>query len=1020
MPRMTILSAAEQEAFESPPVFNSVQRKHYFDLPLALRRLATSLRAPTHEVCFLLICGYFKATKKFFALVDFRPRDIDYVAQQLDLSPEDVVIADYTDRTRQRHQRLILKYYGFHPFDPQVRGFLAEEITRMVRSQLKPKLMFWRCVDRLVQGKMEVPSYFRLADLILSAINSRNRELSAIIERLLDQDTKALLDALLTQEAAADGTAPGKTSAYKLTLLKKLSQSTKPSKVKERTGDSLLIEGLYERLQPVLAALALNPDGLRYYAHGVIKAEIFQTTRRDDDDRYLHLIAFIAHQYYRLQDNLVDVLLTSLASYQNSAQREHKEQCYARRAQRNQSLKALVGYLDEDLLKALAAIRTITDEPHLSAAEKVDRIRALLATQDANRHHAKLDLTRLKRELERELSEDDYYRILEAKSIRLQNRISPIIKALTFQGEPSARPLLAAIQYFKDKDGLVDKAAPLGFLAASERAAVTAGGKVRVSLYKALLFLHIQNAIKSGTLNLDQSYKYRPLDDYLIARERWHRDKEVLLERAGLQAAASPRPVRAELDEQLYAQYVTTNHHIQEGKNPFIKFGQKGAFSLTTPKAEESDAESLQHFFPERYYVALLEVLATVNCYSDFLNELQHWQQRYHHGRPPERTFYAGIMALGFGIGIRKMARISNQINESELEHTVNWYFSVENTHATNDQVLRLIDRLELPNLYRRSPDRLHTSSDGQKFEVHLDSLNANYSFKYFGKGQGVTVYSFRDERDLLWHSTVFSSGERESAYVIDGLMHNDVVKSDIHSTDSAGFSEAIFGIAYLLGFSYAPRFKNLKRQKRYIFKSRRNIDRSSWKIKPNGYIDTDLIEQNWDDILRLIATLKLKEVTASDLFRRLNSYSQQHAVYRASKTFGKIIKSLFILHIIDDVELRQAIERQLAKIEHAHRFTRAVSVGNPREFIQAEKQEQEIAEGCKRLLKNCIICWNYLYLSQKLADIDDPKVREAFLQAVASGSVVTWRHINLMGEYDFSDEKLRDSVGIKPPKLMT
>src|SRR5205823_6486298 len=118
----------------------------------------------------------------------------------------------------------------------------------------------------LVRAKIEVPNYFHLAKLILSAINGRNRELSAIIEHLLDQDTKALLDALLTQETAADGTAPGKTSAYKLTLLKKLSQSTKPSKVKERVGDSLLIEGLYER------------------------------------------------QYYRLQDNLVDVLLTSLAS----------------------------------------------------------------------------------------------------------------------------------------------------------------------------------------------------------------------------------------------------------------------------------------------------------------------------------------------------------------------------------------------------------------------------------------------------------------------------------------------------------------------------------------------------------------------------------------------------------------------------------------------------------------------------------------------------------------------------------
>jgi TnpA family transposase len=123
------------------------------------------------------------------------------------------------------------------------------------------------------------------------------------------------------------------------------------------------------------------------------------------------------------------------------------------------------------------------------------------------------------------------------------------------------------------------------------------------------------------------------------------------------------------------------------------------------------------------------------------------------------------------------MARISHPINDSELEHTINWYFSVDNTHAANDQVLRLIDQLELPNISRRSSDRLHTSSEGQKFEVRADWLNANYLFKYFGKGQGVSVYSFIDERDLLFHSLLFSAGERESAYVIDGLMHNDVVR---------------------------------------------------------------------------------------------------------------------------------------------------------------------------------------------------------------------------------------------------
>jgi hypothetical protein len=104
---------------------------------------------------------------------------------------------------------------------------------------------------------------------------------------------------------------------------------------------------------------------------------------------------------------------------------------------------------------------------------------------------------------------------------------------------------------------------------------------------------------------------------------------------------------------------------------------------------------------------------------------------------------------------------------------------------------------------------------------------------------------------------------------------------------------------------------------------------------------------------------------------------------------------------------------------EHVHRFTRAVSVGSPREFLQAEKEDQEMEETCKRLIKNCIICWNYLYLSQKLEEIKDTAGRETFLDAVAYGSAVTWRHFNLLGEYDFSDEKLRDSVGIRLPKLL-
>ena len=121
---------------------------------------------------------------------------------------------------------------------------------------------------------------------------------------------------------------------------------------------------------------------------------------------------------------------------------------------------------------------------------------------------------------------------------------------------------------------------------------------------------------------------------------------------------------------------------------------------------------------------------------------------------------------------------------------------------------------------------------------------------------------------------------------------------------------------------------------------------------------------------------------------------------------------------MIDEPVLRISIEKVLSGIEHVHAFTRAVSVGNPREFLQAEKEDQEMAEACKRLIKNCIVCWNYLYLSQKLEDAKDEAQRQALLDAVAHGSAVAWRHLNLLGEYDFTEEKLQDNVGIRLPKI--
>ena len=389
-----------------------------------------------------------------------------------------------------------------------------------------------------------------------------------------------------------------------------------------------------------------------------------------------------------------------------------------------------------------------------------------------------------------------------------------------------------------------------------------------------------------------------------LRHERWTADRTRFLERAGLTDFADPDPVLTNLDEALHRQYQQTNAAIRDSPNPHLKIAANGSFRVATPAQGGFDSEPLQRTLSQRYFVPLAEILATVNRHCGPLDEFRHWQQAHARQAPSPATLFAGIMGLGCGIGAQRMARISPSVTERELEHAINWRFSLDNIVAANDRVVAAMDRMELPGLYRRSQETLHTSSDGQKFEVRRESLNASYSFKYFGKGQGVSAYTFIDERNILWHSLVFSASERESAYVIDGLMHNDVIRSDIHSTDEHGYNETVFGVTHLLGLSYAPRIKNISKQQLYRFHSRRK-DGTDWAITSTKYVNETAIRENWDDLLRLVATIKLKESPASEIFRRLNSYSRQHSLYKAMKAFGQIVKTLFILRYLDDLELR-------------------------------------------------------------------------------------------------------------------
>lgn len=95
-----------------------------------------------------------------------------------------------------------------------------------------------------------------------------------------------------------------------------------------------------------------------------------------------------------------------------------------------------------------------------------------------------------------------------------------------------------------------------------------------------------------------------------------------------------------------------------------------------------------------------------------------------------------------------------------------------------------------------------------------------------------------------------------------------------------------------------------------------------------------------------------------------------------------------------------------------------AVFFANSQEFRVGSTEEQMLIVACRVFIQNCIVLWNYLYLSQMLAEQQDKSEKELLLQTIKKSSVITWRHINFHGEYDFTSAANDASVWFNLNKI--
>ena len=247
----------------------------------------------------------------------------------------------------------------------------------------------------------------------------------------------------------------------------------------------------------------------------------------------------------------------------------------------------------------------------------------------------------------------------------------------------------------------------------------------------------------------------------------------------------------------------------------------------------------------------------------------------------------------------------------------------------------------------------LHSSSDGQKFETRINTINSRHSPKYFGLKKGVVSYTLVANHIPI-NARIIGANEHESHFVFDILFNNTTeIQPDIHSTDTHGTNEVNFAVLHLFGYQFAPRYKDIydKVSKAlYGFKHPTSYD---GVIKPIRKINTDLIVEEWENIQRIMVSLAVKVTTQSIIVSKLSAYSRKNKTRKALWEYDNILKSLYLLDYIDSLPLRQNVQRALNRGESYHQLRRAISHANFGKLRFKSELDQQIWSECGRLIAN-------------------------------------------------------------------
>ena len=388
---------------------------------------------------------------------------------------------------------------------------------------------------------------------------------------------------------------------------------------------------------------------------------------------------------------------------------------------------------------------------------------------------------------------------------------------------------------------------------------------------------------------------------------------------------------------------------------------------------------------------------------TELLMEVDHWIGLTRHfthlksGTPADdqHLLLTAILADAINLGLSKMAESCPGTTYAKLAWLHAWYIRDETYSA---------GLAELVNAQFRQPfaaywgDGTTSSSDGQNFKAGgRGQFGGHVNLKY-GQESGVQFYTHISDQYAPFHIKVINATVRDATHVLDGLLyHESDLRIEEHYTDTAGFTEHVFGLTQLLGFRFAPRIRDLADKRLYIHGDAKAYPTLTSLI--GGSINVKQIVMHWEDILRLAVSIQQGTVTASLMLRKLGSYPRQNGLAVALREIGRIERTLFMLDWMQHIELRRRVQVGLNKGEAKNALARAVFLNRLGEIRDRSFESQRYRASGLNLVVAAIVLWNTVYIERAVYALRDSgkTVDETLLSHL---SPLGWEHINLTGDY--------------------